>query len=443
MIKPLTRWYWARHARNNGLPEVRSRVEAFRASDPTGRRRELGRLLQAQLRLFSPLDGAYDEWRRLAREEDPECVLDAWSSLPIMTKKDQRERFPPQAIQAWLGGKGLLNSTGGSTGEPTFFVQDPGMVAGGLALQTLHWMRMGWKPGLPLVSLWGAQRDIGAGLKGLPALKKRLSDYLYGFDVIAGFSITEDTALRLLDRLEAGAPVGMYGYTSLLDFLARTAIKHGRTVRPGQVTTAWNGGECLFPDQSERFESVFHVPILNYYAGRELGPLAGQCRKGGVLEVPRPFVHLELVDAAGAPAAPGEEGRIIVTSTLCKGTPFLRYEVGDLGMAGPALRDEAGLLGLDAVSGRVSSLLTVGGKTISNIFWNHLFKEYPEIAQFQVVSRRDGLLFRFRGAGFSPEREASLRGILAGFLADVTLAIEWHERLPLTPAGKLIHVIQE
>ena len=444
MIRALTLRYWARHARNNGLPRVREALEDFRALSPGAQRRELGRRLLEQVRFFGGLEGALPAWQALAREGDPEVVLAAWHELPILTKAEQRERFPLDAIQDRLGAGSVLNSTGGSTGEPTFFIHDQAAAASALALQTLHWQRMGWRPGLPVLSLWGAQRDIGAGAVGWTALKLRLSAFLYGIHVVAGFAITEAAALGALDWLEAHGPAAVYGYTSLLDFLARTALDHGRKVPAGLVAVAWNGGECLFPDQCARFERVFGVPILNYYAGRELGVLGCQLRPGGPLEIPRPFIHVEVVDAEGRPAAPGVEGRLIVTSTLGRGTPFLRYEVGDLGSYGSAHRDSAGLWALEGVNGRVSSLLKVGGRTISNIFWNHLFKEFQEIRQFQVVDRKEaGLAFLFNGTGFSVERETRLRGILAEFLGPVPVEFLWVERIPLTPAGKLLQVVQD
>jgi len=106
--------------------------------------------------------------------------------------------------------------------------------------------------------------------------------------------------------------------------------------------------------------------------------------------------------------------------------------------------DAAGLWALAAVNGRISSMLKVGGHTISNLFWNHLLKDYEEVRQFQVVSHEDGsLTLRFRGAGFEQAREAQLRGILNEFLGPVPVAFQWMEQIPLTRAGKLLQVVKE
>jgi hypothetical protein len=93
----------------------------------------------------------------------------------------------------------------------------------------------------------------------------------------------------------------------------------------------------------------------------------------------------------------------------------------------------------------MSGLLELpGGRTINNIYWNHFFKEIKEVAQFQVILRRDGSLkILLRGDGFSADRDATVRGLLAHFLGDIPTHLEWVGRIPLTKEGKLIQVYRE
>ena len=42
------------------------------------------------------------------------------------------------------------------------------------------------------------------------------------------------------------------------------------------------------------------------------------------------YVFVELIGEDGAPVAPGEPGRVVVTSTEGRGAPFLRYDIGDV-----------------------------------------------------------------------------------------------------------------
>jgi phenylacetate-CoA ligase len=231
----------------------------------------------------------------------------------------------------------------------------------------------------------------------------------------------------------------------MLEFVARRVVETKQQIRPGVVRTAWNGGETLFPEQSQLFREAFGVPLFNRYGGRELSVMACQFAEGEPLQVLRPWLFLEVLNDHGRPAGPGEIGRLVWTSTICRGTPFLRYDVEDLGTFRASDSNESGVTAIDALHGRVGGLLELpGGRKISNLYWNHFFKEVKEVAQFQVILRKDRTLqILLRGAGFSPERDSAVRGLLAHFLADVPFHLQWVERIPLTKDGKLVQAYKE
>ena len=153
----------------------------------------------------------------------------------------------------------------------------------------------------------------------------------------------------------------------------------------------------------------------------------------------------EIVNDRNGPAAPGESGRILVTTTVGHGTPFLRYEIGDMAVADAAHQDESGIRALRALEGRNTGLLRLpNGTTINCIYWNHTFKEFAEVHQFQVVVRQEKTLeLRFAGDGFSPDRESRLREMLNLILQGIPLTITWMDRIPLTREGKLVQVVRE
>ncbi|HEX8430418.1 MAG TPA: hypothetical protein VF625_03990, partial [Longimicrobium sp.] len=184
----------------------------------------------------------------------------------------------------------------------------------------------------------------------------------------------------------------------------------------------------------------------NFYGGRELSAMAFQPAAGLPLRVLRPLLHVEVVDEAGRPVGPGETGRLLWTSTVCGGTPFLRYAVGDLGVYTDDGRDESGIHTLAELHGREAGLVRLpNGRTINSLYWNHLFKDFPEVEQFQVAWLRDAteVELRLRGTAFSPEREAHLRRIAALVLETIPLELRWVERIPLTAQGKLVQVVRE
>jgi phenylacetate-CoA ligase len=444
-VQILDRLYWRRHERQYDVASVAATLAEFHGATPDGRRRLLAARLRDALRHFAGRPDALPEWREVARLDDLDALWRAWPSLPIVTKADLRHRFAPQALRA-LGVTGVLSATGGSTGEPTTFIHDDAAVRTMGALTYLTRQALGWWPGMPTICVWGAQRDIGQGLTGYRRLRHDLTNRLSRLSEVDGFSLTDDTARRVLDRLRAsGGGAAIYGFSSMLDHVARVAQRHGWPIEPGLVQVAWNGGEMLHDAQVARFRDVFGVPILNYYGGREIGTIAAQHEAGGPLQLVRPYVFVELVGDDDAPVEPGHPGRVIVTSTHGRGTPFVRYDIGDVATCREDGLEVSGVTRLDALHGRAGSVLQLPtGATVSNNYWNHLLKEIAEVEQFQVRLRVDGSLrLAFVGRPFGAAREAWLRRVLGDFLGPIPVEIAWVDEIPPTRLGKRLQVVSD
>jgi phenylacetate-CoA ligase len=437
------RLYWQRYRRQYDVDGVEDTIAAFRHETPAEARRGLAGRLRDQVRYFARRPDALPEWREAAAIADLDELWRVWPTLPILTKRDLQSRFSARALKA-REVDGIPDATGGSTGEPTTFIHDAAFKRTTGAITFLTRQALGWRPGLPTVCVWGAQRDIGQGLTGWRKLRHAITSGASRLHEVDGFALTDDTARRVYDRLRAVGPgAAIYGFGSMLEHVARVVQRERWPVPRGLVGVAWNGGEMLYPEQGQLFESVFGVPILDYYGGRELGTIAAQHIAGGPLHIVRPYIFLELVGDDGLPVAPGQPGRVVLTSTACRGTPFLRYDVGDLATASADAIDDAGIARLDALLGRTSSVLHLpNGATVHNIYWNHLFKEFDEVTQFQVRLKPDGsIALSFVGRGFGEQREAGLRSTLASFLGAIPVQIAWVDAIPATRLGKRLQVV--
>jgi len=363
-----------------------------------------------------------------------------WTDLPLLTKDVLRDRFAPERLFNECRVRGRLDCTGGSTGEPLRFVHDRNMIRAKRAAHMYTRLRMGWRPGMATIILWGSDRDIG---RGVPLYSRVWRRAVRDF-IIAGFAVDERVVERVVRILDVCRPVAIYGYTSFLEWLAKASLAAGVAPRAGDVAVAWNGGEVLAPEQSDIFRRAFGVPILNRYGCRELSIIACQYAPTGPLWVLRPLVFLEVVDDLGRPAGPNQLGRLICTSTICRGTPFLRYVIGDLGTYGPQDRDQSGIVALRTVQGRVSGCIpTLDGKVLSSIFWNHLFKDYPWIQQFQVRWSPTRIRILFRGEPLPASVEQETIHKVQRVVGPIPTSLERVDRLALTPEGKLIHVVRE
>jgi phenylacetate-coenzyme A ligase PaaK-like adenylate-forming protein len=418
-----------------------SELRQFPRLNEDQQRRDLASRLLAQVRYFGTRADSLPEWRQAASITDPLELWTVWPSLPVMTKQILRDRFHPKEMAPRFGLQGRESSTGGSTGEPVHFFYDWPMVKTGMALNIYCRRTMGWHPGMPTVIIWGSERDIGK----LTSPRARLNSQLLYEYLIDGYSLTDQTVDRMVEVVTLKGPAAVYGMTSMLEFVARRFLERGLTLPPGRVAVSWCGGEMLFPEQSELFRRAFGVPILNLYGGREMSALACQFRAGAPLEILRPWQYVEIVDDQGRPVPPGQSGRILWTSTVCRGTPFLRYEIGDLASYGPSDHNTSGITAFRELQGRTAGLLHLpDGRTISALYWNHAFKEFSEIQQFQVKLKRDGQVeILLIAPGVTPERATSLQQMLRHLLQGVPFHIHWVDRIPRTSQGKLVQVVKE
>jgi phenylacetate-CoA ligase len=176
-----------------------------------------------------------------------------------------------------------------------------------------------------------------------------------------------------------------------------------------------------------------------------MGSIACQQIEGGPLLISRPWYFVEIVDDQGRPVQPGESGAVLVTSTICRGTPFLRYRIGDAATFDNACCNESGISGLSRLDGRLAGILQLAdGRRINNIVWNHLFKEFAEVEQFQVVVQKNGALrLRLKGAAHRPTDDSRLQQAISRLLRDNAFEITWVDQIPLTSRGKLLQVVQE
>jgi phenylacetate-CoA ligase len=436
----LSALWWRRFAAHNACPWTG--LETFGALSPEQQRNEISSRLLAQIRYFGNRPDALPEWKEAARIHDLTDLWRYWFDLPIMTKAMLRERFPATETHDRFGIQGQIRSSGGSTGEPTQFLHDTSMLRTAVAGNIYTRRKMGWKPGMATIIVWGSERDIG---RQTGNWKARSFSWLLQEYVVDGYQLNADTVERVIRVLRAHRPVAIYGFTSMLEFVARAVLEEGIHVPAGSVRTAWSGGEMLYPEQCRLFREAFGVPILNRYGGRELSTIACQFEADGPLNVLRPWVFLEIVNESGKAAAPGETGRIVLTSTVCRGTPFLRFEIGDLGVYDASHQGASGIAAIRGLQGRTAGLMRLpDGRTINNLYWNHLFKEFPEVRQFQVVYKRIGEIWiSLVGSGMSEEREAEFRHMSSNLIAGIPLKLFWTDKLARTNQGKLIQVMRE
>lgn len=335
-------------------------------------------------------------------------------------------------------------STSGSTGEPLIFMQDTTFRDAVTADIQRHMGWAGWQLGDPQAFIWGAKLD--------PTFQQRLRlaliDRVWNRFQIDAFALSHSAmqtfahqARRTNARILFGYPTGIQVFAQYLRTSEFTGLAFD-----GVFTTA----ERLLPSVRQEIEETFQARVFNRYGSLELGGIACECEVHHDLHV---SVENNLVEilADGAPAAPGEVGKVIVTNLNNFGMPFIRYEVGDFASLSLESSCPCGRSGqmLHAIEGRsVEALHAADGRMVWGGFagapWRCL--THPSIRQFQVRQKSlEQMIFQLAPASEIPDSvlDDIRHAVHHTFGDSCNVEFEFVDEIAPLPSGKHQYVISE
>ena len=151
---------------------------------------------------------------------------------------------------------------------------------------------------------------------------------------------------RFVQLAEAFRPNVLFSSPSRMQLLART-YRQGALPAPRRVLVA---GERLLESHRQALQETWGCVPADLYGSEETDGLAASCAAGSALHFMADHFVLELVrPGTDDLVPPGERvGEAVVTSLYSRGTPLIRYRLGDLvavhdepcscGRSGPRLR---------------------------------------------------------------------------------------------------------
>jgi phenylacetate-CoA ligase len=129
---------------------------------------------------------------------------------------------------------------------------------------------------------------------------------------------------RFRVRYEKHRPKVLYCYATVLAAFASHLQKHGFRHRPKiLITTA----EVLSDANRALIESVFGIPVHNYYGSRDIGMIGAECSGHSGTHFHPWGSYVEFDPIGDTPDGPAY--RLLVTDLLNYGQPFIRYDTGD------------------------------------------------------------------------------------------------------------------
>lgn len=369
--------------------------------------------------------------------------LEEWRRLPLLERSDIRQSATALEATRVLPGHDVSYRalTSGSTGEPVAVLWSAPMQAlhAAFVLRDNHWHRRDFAGKLASIALQSADtmEKVKAG-----GVARWASHHRSGPRVFFDLTDSVDEALAWLAREE---PDYLMTYPNYLRAMIGRSEETG--VRPAKLRQVNTYGEVVTDALRAQCAESWGARLIDLYGAEEFGFIALQCPDHDHYLVQSESVLVEILDDDGAPCAPGEVGRVVVTPLHNFAMPLIRYAIGDYAEVGEPCASGRGLPVIRRIYGRVRNVLTspTGSRVWPSLNHSGLESIAP-LRRFQLLQTRD-LAIRLRmvvDRPLTPEEAAAARAAMVRAVGpDFEVHLDYVDEIPRSPRGKLEDVISE
>lgn len=348
---------------------------------PASQLRQLGAVVDHALRTCPFYRRTY---RKAKIRIDGPLTDELWQRLPVLSRQDLLTHYKDICSRTPPVGHDVTDEalTSGSTGRP---VRVRKTVATGAIFQALVLREHGWyrrdlgKTMAVIAPPLGTPAPYPDGVQTLHWDRETASVFQTGPGARLDLETPVEEQIEWLLRVQ---PAYLATFSTNLRALAEHALRHGIKL-PGLVQVI-GYAEALREDTRELCRQAWNVDVIERYSTDEFGQLGIQCPEHGNLHACAESVLLEVVDEDNRPCAPGQMGRVLVSSLWNFATPLLRYELGDLAELGPPCGCGRGLPVIASIRGRTRDMVRLPDGRTHLPYFSGLLVGIDAVRQFQV-----------------------------------------------------------
>jgi phenylacetate-CoA ligase len=191
-----------------------------------------------------------------------------------------------------------------------------------------------------------------------------------------------------LRQLREHNPTVLIGYSTALRALIHSSKLPLREVINPRIII--HSAEVFDQVLRKRIQADLDSELFNYYAAREVGPIAWECPSHEGLHINADHYILECLEGGGPTGNPGE-GPAVITSLICQAMPLIRYKLGDL----VALTDKECSCGcslplMDHPIGRENDIVKLpSGTLLSPQRFEFILRGFEGIDQWRLIQESE------------------------------------------------------
>lgn len=241
------------------------------------------------------------------------------TTLPVLEKRDIIDNL--SSIKTLDEKDGLVNHTGGTTGNSMKTIYTKSDMQERIALldhfRAQHGYKLGkktaWFSGKNLIS----ERDVING-------KCSHYDFINKIRFYSTFHINQKNFDVYWNSINKFKPEFIVGFPSSVYELCKIAEEKGLVLNH-KVKVFFPTAETVTSQHREVIGRILGCKLVNQYASSEGAPFILECSSGNLHIHPLTGVF----EVVNENLQPDTEGELLVTSFTTKGTPLIRYRIGD------------------------------------------------------------------------------------------------------------------
>jgi len=321
-----------------------------------------------------------------------DTIFEDIKSIPFLTKKELREEYDNLYIINPKLKRVYPNKSGGSTGEPTKFMQDNYYADWSASTKILYNEWAGRRIGELLIKLWGSERDISGQSE---SFAHRSANWVRNLKLLNSFRMTQENIKKYIEEINLYKPKMILAYVQSIYELAKFARENNLKLHSPNSIMASAG--ILYPEYKELIEKEFNCPIFNRYGTREVGDIACDCDRHEGLHL-NVFTHyIEIIDKKGKNCESGKMGEVVVTTLRNYTMPLIRFKIGDMSvLSNKQCSCSRGLPMIENLIGRVMDVFrTKEGRVVPGEYFIHFIGVVLNkgiIKKFQVIQEKENLI---------------------------------------------------
>ena len=382
-------------------------------------------------------------FRELKLKPDDFKNIQNIKKIPILTKDTIVKNFDQLKAINFSSKKFINSSTGGSTGKPLNFLIDRSWSANNMAAAYRSWSWAGYYLGDKMAFLWGSSKELGR----IKRNKLKNFDRVMRIKRFNAFDLTDKKMERYTQNLKKFNPKFINSYSSAIYSLSQFLLNEGISdLYPKSILTT---ADMLYKFKRKTIEDAFNCKVFDYYSSRETSFQAAECKEHNGYHMSLENAFIEFLKN-NLPVNSNEKGKIIVTDLCNFSMPFIRYEIGDLGVPSDELCSCGRKLPLmKSIEGRILDIIvTPRGKKIPGEFFPSIFATYhiKGIKNYQIIQNdKYNLVINIvKREDFNQNTFDFLTNIIKENIGeDMNLDINFVEKIDIPSSGKRRPVISK